>query len=344
MPSEHLQPALPENSRVVGSMEMPEVITDPIPYISALRWLSLLAGFAPKNFIPTSTIMDMWSESDCCEDIVANSPKMPMKVDAERAFPSEQLDAVNEKKRLFEKNMLWRGEWFNLWPRTMLAPLLPDNVRILAVDYESPIFSSSPIYYPNTPPGAADAAAPEIKFSKEMTLAEIGNVMSQGLDLAGVGRNRKVVLIGHSMGGILVKHLLNNHPELQNACKAVVFYATPHFGSPLAEYPSFLSSIVADGVNIVRPRNPQLLTTNSTFEKIVQSKKIKVVSFAETRAGTLLFNLKAKCSIVPKESADPQYGSFFVIPGTTHMESNKPSEPADPRFWLMWANLANYFT
>ena len=51
---------------------------------------------------------------------------------------------------------------------------------------------------------------------------------------AGVGE-RPTVFVCYSMGGLVLKKILEIYPKVGQSTKGVVFLATPHHGSPTAE-------------------------------------------------------------------------------------------------------------
>ncbi len=71
------------------------------------------------------------------------------------------------------------------------------------------------------------------------------------VDIEGIGR-RPIVFIAHSLGGLLVKQMIQNGLTLGNArwhriaenTKGLVFLATPHHGSNLANFMTFLSRLL----------------------------------------------------------------------------------------------------
>ena len=65
---------------------------------------------------------------------------------------------------------------------------------------------------------------------------------------AGVG-DRPTVFVCYSMGGLVLKKILQTIPSLQKSTKGVVFLATPHHGSPTAQLSneqmwSYLATVV----------------------------------------------------------------------------------------------------
>lgn len=102
------------------------------------------------------------------------------------------------------------------------------NIRMIALAYDADVWG-----------GPYTTIRPHIRI--EDTAAEA----SRELVKAGIGQNnRKVVFIGHSMGGLLIKWLLLHaakHPSsalstLPANTSSVIFLGVPHHGAPLATF------------------------------------------------------------------------------------------------------------
>ncbi len=63
---------------------------------------------------------------------------------------------------------------------------------------------------------------------------QLAQILWQGLKKQRVWEHREVVLIAHSLGGILVEEMLLNHPADAAHVRFIVSYATPHQGSFVA--------------------------------------------------------------------------------------------------------------
>lgn len=116
-----------------------------------------------------------------------------------------------------------------IWPQAWLGPSLP-GARILSVSYDS----------------AQEQRNPRDPF-------KVTENLSSDLDAANVGQHCPVILVGHSLGGIIIKKVLLQYLErkgrtssadkslarLENFlrnCKGVFYYSSPHGGSKLADY------------------------------------------------------------------------------------------------------------
>lgn len=87
------------------------------------------------------------------------------------------------------------------------------------------------------------------KFSKASTIAEIANRELQRLKDEGLlARGKQVVIVAHSMGGLVAKEMLTqlhrpNREELDrlDRVKGVIFLSSPALGADLGEYASWIS-------------------------------------------------------------------------------------------------------
>lgn len=159
----------------------------------------------------------------------------------------------------------------------------------------------------------------------EPSLAERAKKLQQALAKAQVGR-RAVVFVTHSYGGILVKEAVVGRKEAFKGLKGVIFFATPHFGAPVARVPALLSRALHA---LCEERELQML--NDGFLQTVRQQGVEVVSFAEGigvggRGGAL---------VVPVASADPGVGSFFIVPDVDHSAVCKVNEADDWRYRLV---------
>lgn len=125
------------------------------------------------------------------------------------------------------------------WPEVYLPTYLknarpgrPLSLRILSVDYPATIQVSATPQHP-------------------LSLQQYAHYIHGELMKAGVG-TRPVVFVGHSMGGLIVKHILSEEYEEWELCgglrssdyaspmlyqtKGIVFFSTPHKGSPIVKW------------------------------------------------------------------------------------------------------------
>jgi pimeloyl-ACP methyl ester carboxylesterase len=67
-----------------------------------------------------------------------------------------------------------------------------------------------------------------------LSTAQLSEILWQGLKRQGVWEHSEIVIIAHSLGGILTEEMLLNHPSDAARVRFVVSYATPHQGSFVA--------------------------------------------------------------------------------------------------------------
>lgn len=86
---------------------------------------------------------------------------------------------------------------------------------------------------------------------RSIPLFELATNIADGLLVKDIGVNRPLILVGHSMGGLVIKKILlesSNHSQarwtlLSANAKAVMFLATPHTGSDLPALENFLETL-----------------------------------------------------------------------------------------------------
>jgi pimeloyl-ACP methyl ester carboxylesterase len=138
--------------------------------------------------------------------------------------------------------------------------------------------------------------------SEEPARALIGRTRPSG---------RSLILIGHSLGGLVIKHLLrtaegesHNRSEAANLIqrvKKVAFLATPHTGSGLAVWANRLRMLIypsAATASLVR-NDPNLRGLNAWYREWVSAAGIAHLILAETKPTRVLG------IIVRPDSSDP---------------------------------------
>ncbi|CAH1400690.1 unnamed protein product [Nezara viridula] len=206
----------------------------------------------------------------------------------------------------------------NCWPKDWL-PTDCKNLRVVGINYDTRL-TDWRSWCPLRDRGAT------------RVLAERCRKLLQQLMACGIGE-RPVIWIAHSMGGLLVKHMLiqawhNSRSEqmknfYQNT-KGIVFLSTPHIGSPWATLHEawrilFLPSTEVDEL---RYKSPILQKLHEEFKKFIFENPMEIISFVETKSMKLTtFEWEFHC--VPPDLGDPGFGTIYEIP-LGHMDICKP--------------------
>lgn len=151
---------------------------------------------------------------------------------------------------------------------------------------------------------------------------------------SGVGNDRPVVWIGHSMGGLLTKLILlksidSNEQHLQRMAKntkGIVFLGTPHRGSSIAKWKQHMQMILSPSIEVkeMEENAPKLLEMHRRFMGCLNTylRHVSVVSVAEG-SPTMLTTFKFPLRIVTEESSRIDYGDFFLLKDD-HLSLSKP--------------------
>nr|XP_026691433.1 protein SERAC1-like isoform X1 [Ciona intestinalis] len=148
---------------------------------------------------------------------------------------------------------------------------------------------------------------------------------------AGIG-DRPIVWVAHSMGGLIIKHMLSDAREnpkkygkILKKTKGVVFYSTPHFGSQLANYSRKVRRLLFPSVEVMELSHdsPKLKQLNINLQELVELDKIKVMNFGEMQATDIGLGPRIRLHIVPPESADSGIGEF-ILADKDHLNICKP--------------------
>ncbi|CRL02310.1 CLUMA_CG015381, isoform A [Clunio marinus] len=137
---------------------------------------------------------------------------------------------------------------------------------------------------------------------------------------AGIGNDRPIVWICHSMGGLIVKGIINealksNDPNVRKIgenTRGIIFLGTPHRGSAIAKY-SQQAGVLWPTIEVqdMEENSKDLLKLNDEFLENVSDTKnhVEIVSIAEGSSMKVFQNIKL--IVVPLESAYLGYGEFY---------------------------------
>lgn len=77
---------------------------------------------------------------------------------------------------------------------------------------------------------------------RQASPGEISGNLEVDMKISGLDEYNEIVFVGHSMGGIIIRDLLNNSKDIASNVTAIVTYASPFEGSNLANFSRYLSS------------------------------------------------------------------------------------------------------
>lgn len=140
--------------------------------------------------------------------------------------------------------------------------------------------------------------------------------------------NKHLVLLGHSMGGLVIKTLLfhgatkgvERYERVVQQVKGVVFIATPHKGSDLANLASWAKLLLRTNEQVGNMHNhdTHLRTLHQQFLAFEQKHPLQVRTYTETKPlligkKILGFNIGWQKLIVDPDSAEPHVPSEIAI-------------------------------
>ncbi|XWS25653.1 hypothetical protein CRYUN_Cryun27aG0086300 [Craigia yunnanensis] len=208
-------------------------------------------------------------------------------------------DKSSTKSGLVEKIDEEAGKLGTFWPGEWLSADFP-QARLFSLKYKTNLTQWS---------GAS------------LPLQEVSSVLLKKLVAADIG-NRPVVFVTHSMGGLVVKQILNkakaeNMDNLVNNTIGVVFYSCPHFGSKLADMPWRMGLVLrpAPTIGELRSGSPRLVQLNDFLRHLHKKQLLQVLSFCETKVTPIVEGYGGwafRMEIVPIESAYPGFGELVV--------------------------------
>lgn len=192
---------------------------------------------------------------------------------------NQQQDVINErpnKKARTEPKELFHGVF---WPRDLLPEEIPKN-RILTWGYDVQIEQM-----------LSASSNASIFQHAETLLSDLASLRSSPMD-----KERPLIFIAHSLGGIVVKDALGQSrtestflKEILPATRGVIFLGTPHKGSKSASLGKIafeLSRVFFKDPNMQILRSLEvgsevLERTSRSFEQVLADRKVQVHSFWE---------------------------------------------------------------
>ncbi|KAF0695125.1 Aste57867_14022 [Aphanomyces stellatus] len=213
---------------------------------------------------------------------------------------------------------VWAHDWL---VRDLAAQHL--RPRVLSLSYDSKLFAA------------------ESSFAT-LCLDDTSSDLLAKLRAARVGVDRPVVFVTHSMGGIVVKKMLQDDADetLARQTKGLVFYGVPHHGSPVAAAIFPVASVVQrQGIHFQHPvtadlhGTPRLEQLNDWCAAFVQANDVTVLSIGEG-APVKLPLVGFEALVVPEASSNPGFGAYVKMAEMDHMQVCKPTSMEDARYTL----------
>ncbi len=194
-------------------------------------------------------------------------------------------------------------------------------------------------------------ATPSAWLDDTMPMEERALNILNDLSLTDHIGTRPIFFIVHSMGGLILKFILeksdadDDYMGIMNQTKGVAFLATPHEGSAGANFLTNLSILYRanDIVKQLQRNSSSLSRIDDVFNTIVRQKNLKCFSFYEKDEvrikrkflGTKIWGSKG-LKIVSESSAKGRFTQPSPIPvGRDHLEICKPQSKDD----LVYKNI-----
>ncbi|HTQ13445.1 MAG TPA: alpha/beta fold hydrolase [Rhizomicrobium sp.] len=170
-------------------------------------------------------------------------------------------------------------------------------------------------------------ASPTRWFGSAMPISDVATEILGDLEAGGFGRH-PLVLVGHSLGGLLIKEML----RIAHTCKrtqwntivkntrGVVFIATPHNGSQLADYATKLGKLFNASVATkeLTTTAEQIKQLRDWYRETIPGLNIDTYAFYER-------HLTNGFHVVPEASADPSMPPVRTIGvNADHFQICKP--------------------
>ena len=171
-------------------------------------------------------------------------------------------------------------------------------------------------------------ASPTVYQGKPEALGATANTFFQQLEIKGL-LGRPILVVAHSLGGLVTTTMLRKLSDLNHKARAdfhgVVFFGTPHLGSPVKSAISLLDFAASELAKVLDFSHPTLIELNDWYRH--QWPTDRALVFVEGQPQV------ANVTIVPAASASPgQPGQMvFSIPAS-HTGMCKMSSTSDTSY------------
>jgi pimeloyl-ACP methyl ester carboxylesterase len=215
-----------------------------------------------------------------------------------------------------DRGTAWTAANGAYWPALVPAEVADVPIDVLTLEY---------------PTGAENST---------YTITDAVSLVEAALRLEGVLERQAVIIVAHSMGGLIARRwLLDNQLALIAGAKRVglMLVASPSEGSEYANHTRLLARLLGDvqqRVLVAGPANDWLQALDRSFRRLVDDGSLALwgLELVEDLAPTILGRLplvgRFIGPIVSETSASRYFGSAVKIPGSTHSSIAKP-ESAD---------------
>ncbi|MCU1275228.1 MAG: hypothetical protein JWO48_2659 [Bryobacterales bacterium] len=168
--------------------------------------------------------------------------------------------------------------------------------------------------------------------------------LGDALKRKGVLEKQRIIFIGHSTGGIVIRFLIVHNQELlRNKIIGVALYASPSIGSEWARTLGSLSDFYGNALaQQLRPDNTTLRELDKDFRELLYNpnsnpQNVKIVGVEAVENFLIIHRrfLPDKRLVVPEESASRYFGAPRYLPRTDHFTAVKPTSGDQPAHELL---------
>lgn len=208
----------------------------------------------------------------------------------------------------------WENNPENFWPSHLGSEC--EGINVYSLGYPASVFKSW--------------------AEKEMDIFERATSALDYIVSSQIGK-RPLVLIGHSMGGLLIKAILRKSvssddidwQSVSQSARLVIFIATPHTGASLARAVNFIAPRASSAnIEILADKAGALHDMDQAYRTFANGKSdLETAVYYETYA------TKKAAVIVDRASSDPGVMGAAPVPvDRDHIAICKPKNPDDPLY------------
>ncbi|XP_067941915.1 protein SERAC1-like isoform X2 [Watersipora subatra] len=221
-------------------------------------------------------------------------------------------------------------DYSTCWPMDWLADEFGSTIRAIGVDM---CFNAT--QWGSVQPPSTLSIEEQAKRLADMLLScQIG------------GEGRKVLWVGHSMGGIIIKHLLTlaeerlQYKSLLENTQGIVFIGVPHRGCPAATLTQRTSYIAYPSTQVQELANTaKMQDINSRFVSLIKEREIRCINFMEGCKTQVKANIGVH--VVPPEYSELDVGENVLLPDDNHITICKPEHRGSRLFTALVDLLSN---